>query len=138
VLLTQAAALSALVTGPAWRAALLAAVGVVLSRSMLSIACAAGIPAARADGLGAAVAGSVRRPAAVALGIGATAATCGALAAAAGPWWLGIVAAGVCVLTTGAVVVRCVQRFGGITGDVLGAVVELSLLAAWAVLALAA
>ncbi len=136
VLLGQAAALSTLVSGPAWSAALLAAAGVVLSRSMLVIACATGVPSARPDGLGAAVAGSVRRPVAAAVVVVVAAATCAVLRAAGVPWWVGIVAAAACVAATAVVVVRCTSRFGGITGDVLGAVVELSLLAAWTVLAL--
>lgn len=45
------------------------------------------------------------------------------------PWWLGLLATTVAGLAAYAIVARCVRRLGGITGDVLGAVVELTLLA---------
>ncbi|HEX3005649.1 MAG TPA: adenosylcobinamide-GDP ribazoletransferase [Angustibacter sp.] len=135
VLLGQAAGLSALGSLTWWRAALVAAVGVVVSRSMLSIACAAGVRAARPDGLGATVAGSVRRAWAVLAALVVAAVSSTALALAGLAWWLGVVVVVACAATTATLLVRCTSRFGGITGDVLGAVVELSLLAAWTVLA---
>jgi adenosylcobinamide-GDP ribazoletransferase len=138
VLLGQAAALSGLGSLSWWRAALLAAVGVVASRSMLPIACVAGVPAARPEGLGAAVAGSVRRPWAVAVVLSVTVVACVVLAAAGASWWLGVVVVAAAVATTAVLLARCTSRFGGVTGDVLGAVVELSLLAALTVLAVGA
>ncbi|KQX64582.1 cobalamin synthase [Angustibacter sp. Root456] len=138
VLLGQAAALSGLSSLSWWRAALLAGLGVVVSRSMLPIACAVGIPAARSEGLGATVAGSVRRPWAVAVVLATAAVTCALLAGAGVPWWVGVVAVAVCTGVVAAVIARCSNRFGGITGDVLGAVVELALLAGWAALSVGA
>jgi adenosylcobinamide-GDP ribazoletransferase len=136
VLVGQAAAVSGLVAQDVWVAAASVATCVLLSRSMLAIACAAGVPAARPDGLGAAVAGTVRRPVTVVVVALATVPVCAACALGDRPWWLGVVAAVASAATTGALVARCTSRLGGITGDVLGAVVELSLLVSWAVLSL--
>lgn len=137
VLLGQAAALSALLSMSWWRAGLVAAVGVVISRAMLVIACAAGVRAARPEGLGAAVAGSVHRPRAVAAVFAVAAVSCALLAVVGLTWWFGAVATAVAAAVTAWLVARCTARFGGITGDVLGAVVEVSLLAAWTVLVVA-
>jgi adenosylcobinamide-GDP ribazoletransferase len=103
----------------------------------ITAGCTRPIPGARPGGLGAWVAGSVRVRGAVLAGVAAAAvgAAAGlmvdrqtaALAAAAVP----IAAAAALVLLT-----RCVDRFGGITGDVLGALVETG--AAVALLVLAA
>ncbi len=43
------------------------------------------------------------------------------------PWWLGVVAVVLSGLVAVLLVLRCSQRFGGITGDVLGAGIELTL-----------
>ncbi len=51
------------------------------------------------------------------------------------PWWSALLAVAVAVVATAVVLRRCVQRFGGMTGDVLGAVVEVSLAAALVALA---
>ena len=80
-----------------------------------------------AAGLGAAVAGVVPR-AVTAAGVLAAAAICALLLMATGsPWWLGgsaILAASLVVI---GLLVRTRQRFGGVTGDVLGAGIELFL-----------
>jgi adenosylcobinamide-GDP ribazoletransferase len=101
---------------------------VCLSRSALYPACADGVPSARPDGLGATVAGVVPRTAA-GLGVllAATAAALG-LAATGAAWWLGAVAVAAGALTIVGLLMRCVRRFGGITGDVLGAAIEVDLL----------
>jgi adenosylcobinamide-GDP ribazoletransferase len=51
------------------------------------------------------------------------------------PWWRAPLAGLVAVVVTAGVVVRCTRRLGGITGDVLGACVELSFTAALLTLA---
>jgi adenosylcobinamide-GDP ribazoletransferase len=133
VLLAQVACVAALVEDP-----LLVGAAVVVSRSVLALACADGVPAARGDGLGAMVAGSVPGWAAGAAVLAAAAVLTLAAAASSAPWWSGLLAAALAVLAAGAVLARCTSRLGGITGDVLGALVELSLAAALAVLATAA
>jgi adenosylcobinamide-GDP ribazoletransferase len=104
VLGVQAAALSAYVDD--WRDALLAGALVCLSRCALWIVCAAPVPSARPDGLGVAFTSTVPTPVAVVGGV-----------------LLGVVPALVVV----AVVVRCTRRFGGVTGDVMGASIEIAL-----------
>ena len=85
------------------------------------------MPAARPDGLGATVAGSVATPVVV---IGSAAmlvvgAGLGLLGGA--PWYAGAVVVVVAALAAGAVVATGRRRHGGVTGDVLGAVVEVAL-----------
>jgi adenosylcobinamide-GDP ribazoletransferase len=106
--------------------ALLVGVVVCCSRAALSLTCVRGVPAAREDGLGVAVAGSVPR------------------AAAAGCWlavlliisvtaWLsghhpasGVLATVAAALVVAALVHRCVHRLGGVSGDVMGAAIEVA------------
>lgn len=147
VLLVQVgclAALAATTGGPGaarhgWSGAgqlvVVVALAVLLSRCVLPLACAGGVPSARASGLGAAVAGSVPRslaavPLAVVAGLG-----CPLLAWAGLSWWRAPLAGLAAVVVTAGVVVRCTRRLGGITGDVLGACVELSFTAALLTLA---
>jgi adenosylcobinamide-GDP ribazoletransferase len=125
VLLLQVAALSAVVDarGPG-TGAVVALVAAVAGRAALAGACARGVPAARSAGLGAAVAGSVPRGAAVAVG-GVVALLAAVLGTAVDEawWWLpAAVLAG--WLAAAALLLRCVRRLGGVSGDVLGAVVE--------------
>jgi adenosylcobinamide-GDP ribazoletransferase len=88
-------------------------------RLSLTWACRRGVPAARGTGLGALVAGTVHPAVPVVL----TAAALGA-AAAAGLIVVIAVAAGLAAAL--ALTTLCVRRLGGITGDVLGALVEVS------------
>ncbi|MFF0202604.1 adenosylcobinamide-GDP ribazoletransferase [Streptomyces sp. NPDC005017] len=126
VLLAQVAALAELYGG-SWAAGVFGAVvAAVAARLALTAAARAGVPAARPEGLGAAVAGVV--PERVAYGVVA-----GVLMAAVVLGWLcfgvyGGVRAGAAVLVGLAVAEgllrRCVRRFGGVTGDVFGGVAE--------------
>ncbi len=91
----------------------------VTARLAIVLACRPTVPAARPSGLGALVAGSVRVPPAAAL-------AAAVLAAAGTINWIfaAAVAAGLAasVLTT----FLATRRLGGITGDVLGAVAEIT------------
>ncbi|MDQ7807243.1 adenosylcobinamide-GDP ribazoletransferase [Amycolatopsis sp. A133] len=120
VLLVQVGALST--AGP-----VTAAAAVLLGRCTLSMACARGVPPARPEGLGATVAGSVPRAAAIAVGVAAA----GLAVLLPGlPWWRGPLAVALAYAVAGALLWRCTKRLGGVTGDVLGAGVEAAVAAA--------
>ncbi len=125
VLLVDAGALAFLLT--TWPGVVLVALSVLTSRHLLAWACSACVPSARDEGLGATVAGTTR-PARVALGflllLGIS-----ALAAhwSGSHWWAGPVVLASAAVGGVAVIRRAIRRFGGITGDVLGAVIEVSL-----------
>ncbi|HVE99119.1 MAG TPA: adenosylcobinamide-GDP ribazoletransferase [Mycobacteriales bacterium] len=135
-LLMQAAALAVCVAGG--RGALALVVAHATGRLAATVSCTPGNPAADPTGLGALVAGTVQRRGAVA----ATVATL-LCAGAAGALQSGAALATRCGL---AVVVglvaaaglrrHAVRRLGGLTGDVLGAVVETALAAALLTMAL--
>lgn len=136
VLGLQTAGLAGVLTLPhAGRAAVLAGVALCLSRAALVLCCLRGVAPARPDGLGRSFAGSVAPVPAAALWL-----TAGLLLAAVGawaglPWWRGVLAAAVALLAVGLVIRRTTRRFGGVTGDVFGACIELSLAAMLVVLA---
>ncbi|GIM97466.1 adenosylcobinamide-GDP ribazoletransferase [Paractinoplanes toevensis] len=92
-------------------------------RLAITVACRRGVPAARPEGLGALVAGTVPIPVAAGAAIIVTVA-----AAAATPDrpWQGPAAVFVALLAVVLLLRHSVRRFGGITGDVLGASVELA------------
>lgn len=112
-------------------------VAAMTGRLAITVACSRPIPAARADGLGAWVAGSVRVRTAVVAGA-VVAVVSGLLGLIIDQQTSVLAVAAVPIGVAGALVllVRCIQRFGGVTGDVLGALVETS--AAIALLVLAA
>ncbi|CCH28927.1 adenosylcobinamide-GDP ribazoletransferase [Actinosynnema sp. NPDC047251] len=120
----QAAALPAV----SWTAVVLA---LTTGRAAFVLCCLQGVPAARPEGLGALVAGTQSRAVAI-------------------TWWLVLTAAGyfvhpwhgpAAVVLAGALVLLLVRhtrrRFGGITGDVLGAACETASLTVLAVCSLA-
>ncbi|MBD3914885.1 adenosylcobinamide-GDP ribazoletransferase [Nocardioides hwasunensis] len=111
------------------------AVGLLVcaSRACLALACVRGVPAARVEGLGAMHIGSVP----VVLAVSSLLVSVVAVALAGlglGSAWPAVAGLLVMVAAVLALLLRCVRRLGGITGDVLGAAVELS----FAVLVLAA
>jgi adenosylcobinamide-GDP ribazoletransferase len=121
VLGVQAGALSTYVGGV--RSAVVAGLCVCASRAALWIVCASPVPPARPDGLG--VSFARRVPVVVAV-VGWL--VLAALGLAADP------VRGPLAVTAAALVVvlltwRCVRRFGGVTGDVYGAAIELALAA---------
>ncbi|WP_251093064.1 adenosylcobinamide-GDP ribazoletransferase [Streptomyces sp. Caat 7-52] len=125
VLLAQVAVLAQLYDASWARGAVAAVVSAVAARLALTLAARAGVPAARPEGLGAAVAGVVPKAAALGLAAGVVAAA-GAAAARLG-WYDGVrtAAAVAAAVTVAELLLRhCVRRFGGITGDVFGALAE--------------
>ncbi|MGC4811982.1 adenosylcobinamide-GDP ribazoletransferase [Micromonospora sp. DT228] len=121
VLLVQAAVLADLAgrSGPAAFAAVVAATAA--GRFGVTVACRRGVPAARPDGLGALVAGTVGP---VALAVGAVAVALLAVPAVPGRPWQGPLAVAAALAVALALLTHVVRRLGGITGDVLGATVE--------------
>ncbi|MFM1965097.1 MAG: hypothetical protein RL134_822 [Actinomycetota bacterium] len=130
VLLVQVTALA--MAADAGTGALALVIALVTGRVAIVIACARGIRAARPEGLGALVAGTVPR----------VAAATWALAAIIGVAVIGTRLAGVAgavtlatsvtigLIVAVALVHRAVRRLGGITGDVLGAAAEMTATAA--------
>jgi adenosylcobinamide-GDP ribazoletransferase len=106
------------------------ATALVASRLLLPLLCTARVPAARADGLGSMVAGSVG-PAGVlvAIVLGAVAVVLAMLVdAGLGGSGVGavqtVLIGALSLMAGGLLCLRCVHRLGGVTGDVLGACVE--------------
>ena len=112
-----------------WFEAVLLAVLIIASRASLLIACRTGVPAARRNGLGSAVAGTVPTPVVSVAVLVSALVVVAAVSLAGRPWWLGVVATLASAVIAYGVVHRATHRLGGITGDVLGAVVELTLTA---------
>lgn len=128
-LIVQCGALSGAIG--AGRGVAAVAVAVLAGRCVLSACCARGVPAARPEGLGATVSGSVPVP--VAAVVFLLAAGLAALVPEwllGWPWWRGPLAVMIGYSCAGLLCVRCIRRFGGVTGDVLGACVETAFTAA--------
>lgn len=124
VLLAEVAAAGVVVARPwGW---LYLAVVVAASRVALLFGCLAEVPAARPEGLGALVAGSVPLGALIAgwLVAGAAVTASAVLAGQAYGWPIGAVV--IAAIVSAMLSLTAVKRFGGITGDVLGAQVELA------------
>lgn len=136
-LLAQVAALAQAYDGSWARGALAAVVSATAARLALTTAARTGVPAARPEGLGAAVAGVV--PAGGALAATAAVTLAGAAAGAyLGPYdALRTALAVVCAVAVAELLLRhCVRRFGGVTGDVFGGVAETAATTALVVLVL--
>jgi adenosylcobinamide-GDP ribazoletransferase len=141
VLGLQAVGFASLAARDTWQAALLAGLAVCVSRCALLLTCVRGVPGARAagpdgteSGLGGVYVGTVPRAVAV-VGWAAAAVLVALLAAAAGvPAGRGALACALALVVVGLLLHRTVRRFGGVTGDVYGAAIELSLAALLVVL----
>ncbi|MFJ7334708.1 adenosylcobinamide-GDP ribazoletransferase [Streptomyces sp. NPDC101110] len=137
VLLAQVAALARAYDGSWARGACAAVVSAALARLALTLAARAGVPAARPEGLGAAVAGVVPLRGAV---IAVVAVTGAAAAAGAllGPYDVirTVLAVVLALAAAEALLHHCTRRFGGVTGDVFGGLAETAATTALVVLSL--
>ncbi|MFJ5994276.1 adenosylcobinamide-GDP ribazoletransferase [Streptomyces sp. NPDC092370] len=136
-LLAQAAALAQAYEASWARGASAAVVAATLARLALTLAARAGVPAARPEGLGAAVAGVVPlwRAVITAVAVAGAAAAAGALL---GPYDAarGVLAVVVSLAAAETLLRHCVRRFGGVTGDVFGGLAETAATTALVVLSL--
>jgi adenosylcobinamide-GDP ribazoletransferase len=124
LLLVDAAALAALVDRP--RGVWVAAVAVVTARVACALTGSTLLRAARADGLGVGVARSVP-PAGSLAALGGVAVLVSALGTlAAVPWWRSALAVAAAVAAVVLLLWRCTRSLGGVTGDVMGACIELA------------
>ncbi|GGF29094.1 adenosylcobinamide-GDP ribazoletransferase [Williamsia phyllosphaerae] len=117
VLLVQAAGLGALAGSHEWSALVGA---VALGRLAVLVACRRGLVAAT-GGFGALVADSQR----VSIVVWTVLALVGAAFVDIDVWWRGVTTVGVVLAVAWVVSAHCARRFGGVNGDVLGAVLEL-------------
>ncbi|MFF7895937.1 adenosylcobinamide-GDP ribazoletransferase [Streptomyces sp. NPDC007907] len=136
-LLAQVAALAQAYDASWARGACAAAVSATCARLALTLAARTGVPAARPEGLGAAVAGVVPVRGAV---IAAVAVTGAAAAAGAvlGPYDVirTVLAVVIALVAAEALLRHCTRRFGGVTGDVFGGLAETAATTALVVLSL--
>lgn len=117
-LTVQAAAFGALADDHSWWAIVLA---VTAGRVAVVLACRRGVSAASDTGFGALVAGTQRRLVAA---IWTVAGLVAAMWAVDERWWQGPLVIAFALIVVLAGVRHCSRRFGGISGDVLGATVE--------------
>ncbi|WP_030228978.1 adenosylcobinamide-GDP ribazoletransferase [Streptomyces sp. NRRL WC-3626] len=137
VLLAQVAALAQAYDGGWAGGACAAVVAAAAARLALTLAARTGVPPARPEGLGAAVAGVVPVPGAVAAALAV------AGLAAAGGAFLGtygilraVLAVVLAVVVAELLLRHCVRRFGGVTGDVFGGLAETAATTALVVMSL--
>ncbi|MFF9805452.1 adenosylcobinamide-GDP ribazoletransferase [Streptomyces coeruleorubidus] len=136
-LLAQVAALAQAYDASWARGACAAVVSATVARLALTLAARAGVPAARPEGLGAAVAGVVPVRGALLAGVAVTGAAA-AVAAVSGPYEVARTALAVLLSLAAAEALlrHCTRRFGGITGDVFGGLAETAATTALVVLSL--
>lgn len=127
----QAASLAALATEGRWLAVVLA---IMVGRAAFTWCCRTGVFAARPDGMGAVVADS--QPRWVASVWGAVLALAAIPVSPALPW-LGPLAVVLAAAVVAALSVHTNRRFGGLTGDVLGAASEVATTAVLVICSLA-
>jgi len=136
VILIQVAALATI--SPRWPSVAALAAAVVTGRVAVVLATGPGSAAARPDGFGALVAGATAAPARVAAGV-ALIAVVGAAAALGWGWpgaVRGVAAVAAGLLAAGLLRRAAKRRLGGMTGDVFGALIEVSTTTVLLVLAL--
>jgi len=124
VLLVDVTALGAVVGDSTWRPAAALAVAAATGRLAVVHAALPGVPSARGGGFGALVSGGARAPAALVLTVlvlGGGAGLAAAVGANPAGWPL---AQSVGLLAAGALRAHTSRRFGGVTGDVFGALIE--------------
>jgi adenosylcobinamide-GDP ribazoletransferase len=137
VVVVQITALATI--APGWPAAAALALAVVTGRVAVVLATGPGSPAARPDGFGALVAGATSARAMAAAGV-ALAAVVAVTAALAWGWPAvvrGVAAAAAGLLAADLLRRAAKRRLGGMTGDVFGALIEVSTTTVLLVLALA-
>ena len=126
-LLVQAGAAAAILARPGgW---LVIAMAVAVSRASCALTCARGIPAARAEGMGAVVAGTVPLPGLAIALVGGAMGLGVAMQVAHASSSLAAVAVLVMTLAVAGLIRVATRVFGGVSGDVMGAAIELSLAA---------
>jgi adenosylcobinamide-GDP ribazoletransferase len=122
-LLTQVAAVSVALSRGGFAALTMITAAVAGGRAAIALACRRGVPAARPDGLGALVAGTVHPAVAVGGGLAVAAI---ALPAAPHRAWQGPLAVALGLVSSVLTMRHLQRRLGGVTGDVLGALCELT------------
>ena len=124
VLGLQAVGFSAFVGNP-----IAAVLLVCLSRAVLALTCMAGVPAAAGDGLRTPFAGCVPAPLAATYWIGIAALSAVALAGLDLPWRHVLAGFGIATVLVALLLRRATNRLGGVTGDIFGASIEITLAA---------
>jgi adenosylcobinamide-GDP ribazoletransferase len=100
---------------------------VLASRAALALTCMRGIPAAAGDGLRSPFAGSVAWPLALLRWTSAAAIAALVFALLGMPWQGAVIGFAVATVIVGLLIRRAITRLGGVTGDVFGASIELTL-----------
>jgi adenosylcobinamide-GDP ribazoletransferase len=106
-----------------------AAILVCLSRGVLALTCMSGVSAAEGDGLRAPFAGCLPAPRAVGYWLGVAAIGTAAFAGLDLPWRHALAGFGIATLVVALLLRRSTSRLGGVTGDIFGAGIELTLAA---------
>lgn len=124
LLLIQAGSLAQLISVP-WSGVLVGAL-VCASRLGATLMCSTPVPPARESGMGAVVATSVPVPWALVVTFLTAVAVSAATVLGGLLWWSGLAATAALVLVVAGFGVGITRRFGGVTGDLLGAAIEIA------------
>jgi len=108
---------------------LAAGVLVLASRAALALTCVRGVPAAAGAGLRAPFAESLSWPLALLRWVSAAAIAALVLALLSLPWQSVAIGFAIATVVVGLLIRRAVRRLGGVTGDIFGASIELTLAA---------